>query len=212
MASEKHGLPAAKIVDKYGHAISVDEMTRAVININYSHHEIHEGSSFTVTRHLESAADNASIWVAFKTPAGEKVAHMFPQFNTLAAAHLKIIENANWTASTGTLVPIINRNRNSTKESILEENKTIRSFNANNNVIASVTGLSATAVDAVILPQHYVFSVKQAGGGERRSTEEYILKANTQYAFVVVADAGSNALGLDLNWYEHTTKSNDTED
>jgi hypothetical protein len=44
-------------------------------------------------------------------------------------------------------------------------------------------------------------------GGDTRATEEYILKANTKYVFLLTNTAASaNTHTILIDWYEHTNK------
>lgn len=178
-----------------------DAMTGAVVGISYPHYEAHEGNAFICDYVDETLDDNATIELAFKTPAGTKRVHIWIEFSTLVGGDIRLLEAPTWTTSTGSQNSILNRKRlaSMTSSGLLED--TAGSFSATNNMVLNPTSLAG----GTVIHHIYAWGKKekmQAGGA--RDSEEFILKPDTQYAVVFTADGASNKAQVILNWYEHT--------
>jgi len=185
---------------------AIDTMTGAAVAINYTHHEVHGGSSFVTDFVDSSMANDETIILAFKTPAGDKRLHLFVEYTSLVGGELQLWEGPTWTAQTGGEEPIVNRNRKGTPaSSVVLANQAQAGFVAADVVNRNPTGLSTVA--AVSLHHFYSWGIKnRVGAGAARDLEEMILKADTTYAAVFTAEGGSNTGQVILNWYEHTDR------
>lgn len=196
---QKYSIPVRRVelVGANSSPLIIDTETDTLITMGYTEYAMHSGKFFMCDLLGDSLADNASFAIVFKTDSSSHY-HIVPQFAVKAEAHLSVMENATWVASTGTLLPVYNRNRNSTITTSIEENSTIRTFTNTGNAISNPTTLTG----GTAICSYYSFGDKKAGG-KQRAEEEIVLATNTNYAFVIKADAGTNAGHLKLNWYEH---------
>lgn len=183
-----------------------DETTSAGLWLDYPHHEIHAGSAFVATLTDISMANAETIILAWKTGADPKHAHMVFAFSSKVAGNLQLWEGPTWTAETGADCPIISRRRQtSMASSMLLADAAQAGFVAGDVMHGNPTGLntgSATSLFQVFAqaPQ----STKSAS--ESRDTNEFMLKADTQYAVVYTATGAANGGSITLNWYEHTDR------
>ena len=175
-----------------------DDMTNALVCVDYFHHETHEGDAFTCDITDETMADNATLVLAFKTPAGTQRCHMFAEFKSALGSHMDFLEGPTWTNQTGTQQPIFNRHRGSAKVSVLLEDQSSAAFTATNNLIANPTGLAGGTIF------HDLWSFAARAAASEREDNEWILKPDTQYAFRLTSDNANNKGQLILSWYRHT--------
>ena len=190
-----------------------DKSTRANITIDYGHHEIHSGSSFTAQYAITTAAtDTHESGIYIMTPAlATKEIHLFVSFSCSAAATYSVCEAPTLAANTGTHgVVIYNRNRNSTKASTIADNATSSAVNKITTLSQAEFNGDATWAEGTVLrsaPLQIGVGPKAAGGSGRES-QEYVLKAATAYIFVIKNNiATANAHYIQLDWYEHTSKA-----
>jgi len=173
--------------------INIDKSTRAQTTIDYSHHEIHAGSSFYFMNVVSGVASGTIMNMLLTTPNTAKWAHFLPRVSTNKKIHAYFYENPTVTSTAGTQMTTINRNRNST----------------NSASVGIWGGASATSQGATLLLQRTFGATGVAGGdvgGAARAVNEIILKQGEDYLFrleVLDADASITA---ELNWYEHTDK------
>jgi hypothetical protein len=167
------------------------------------HHEIHEGEAFEI--HVDSGnAAVASLNVAFKTLTGTKLAHMLFGWSSNDEIYFEIIESPIWTQGSGTLVNIVNNNRDDggTSTVMLEDN-TISTFTANDKLIKNVTGITG----GTVIDNQYTYN---AGLGvavtveTRTAGHEWILKDDTTYIIRMTQTDGNCKMTITLHWYEHT--------
>lgn len=175
--------------------------TYALKVIDYEHHEIHAGSSFAASGTVDLAS-GGTINVAFVTPNTTKYSHMiFGVTNELEAA-INLYEGfvPSGTADGGTIgvaVTAWNRNRNSSTAatSLVYTGATVGT---------AVAGTIGTLIWAT---HHGGGSASSRFGGENRSVNEWVLKANTRYLFQVInATSSNNYTAWEMDWYEHTDK------
>jgi len=176
----------------------LDNLGKWMVSIDESHHEIHEGDSFTANSADTSMALSDTLILAFKTPDTTKWVHLIASYTSKAAGHVDIFEGPTWDASSGSQLPVYNSERNSSNTTAVLEDTTGVFTDTNNIVLNPTTFAGGTAIRTL-----YVFAAKSSGGGER-NTEEIILKQGTTYGICFTADAGSNAADVHLTWYEHT--------
>ncbi len=187
-------------------AVRMDALTHTLQVISYPHHEIHGGSSFLSDIVDESMGDDDTLILAFKTPPGSKRIHLLIEASTLVGGDVVLWENPSWASESGSLNPIINRNRQATMDSsILLEDQAQAAFTASDNLVGNPTDWST--VEATELHHVYAWGLNnRAVAGAARDVNEWILKPGTKYGIIFTADGGSNKAQVILNWYEHTTK------
>lgn len=152
-----------RVVDKENNGgMHFDPMTEALSTIEYAHYEVHGGDAYVVGI-SNVLTPTANIALAFKVPAGSKRVHMLGDWHSESKANLQVWEGRTWTGSTGAVVPLFNRNRNSIKTSILQGDQT-GSWVANTAVKDPTGATGGTQVFA-----EYFYGDKKAGGTLRRS-------------------------------------------
>jgi len=178
--------------------IRIDGSTETLMQLNYEHHEIHSGSMF----HAEANAAGGSgtkATITFKTPNSNKWAHVLFTARSNAASVMTIGEAATVTAASGTNYAPKNKNRNHATASVLIAEG---SAGGAGNV---TTGATVTSFGTELTSVQMGAGVKE--GGETRGTGEWVLRANTVYAFEVESQAASSEVNVELTWYEHTERN-----
>lgn len=190
------------------HPVRIDTATRAWNVIDYEHHEIHGGSSFTCHYNNDTTNTGEMTMIAFNTPNTTKWIHCVFEAQVTAGAYMAIYEVADLDVDEGTQLAIYNRDRNSATTSVVTSIETVPVANkATSYTEAQAAG--ATLSVATEIMRHYLgqAAVGADVGGEARGTSEFILKQATQYAFVVVATSDdNNTMNLTVNWYEHVNQ------
>ena len=192
-----------------GDALQVDGLTRALPIIEYEHHEIHSGSSFHCYFNNTTAATSGHrSGIYIKTPATGPHVHIVVQFSCSVAANMSVCEAPTIAADTGTHTGVIlNRYRDSTKASGCKNNAAVPVANRfttldNGQIVADGTW----ALGTVIMTEPLVAgSGPKPAGGSTRGDQEWILKANTAYVFLITNTvATANVHHISIDFYEHT--------
>ena len=177
--------------DGFSYGISTDKATYALNTIDYEHHEIHAGSSFTVSD--TQACNTTTLKWMVVTPDSTKYAHMLFELSSTGEATYLVTEGADRVA--GTNLPAVNRRRVGTPPS--------------STVTVSRTPTDGTTDGATILYSRRsgITSVasKNVEGGFARGVHEWVLKPNTKY-IVSITTYAEVYVSLLLDWYEHTDK------
>ena len=163
----------------------LDNYTSTLQIIEYEHHEIHAGSSFTADYNVDLPGAGVAD-VLLITANNTTWPHMTWEVDCELETDILIYEDA--TATAGTAITVFNRDRNSSKVA---------------GMTVSHTPTSITTGNTIIRHTH-LGSGKNWGGGSR-STHEIILKQNTKYLIRItnVATPATNYVSLKLDWYEH---------
>jgi hypothetical protein len=173
-----------------------DESTRAVNTVDYSHHEIHEGSTYEYKEVVDLAINNVRD-IQITTPNTTKWGHFTFRFTTESETEWHLYENV--TINTpGTSYTPINSNRNSANTSDLTVAYIDNTSAANANADTAVAG--ATQI---------LHGISGAGrdSGLYSHEHEIILKQNEDYTVRFDASA-AGFVDYHLDWYEHTASSN----
>ena len=186
-----------------------DGITDSLRTIEYEHHQIHEGNSFHAYFNNTTAATSGHrSGLYIKTPAISPLIHVIVQFSCSVAADMSICEAPTIAANTGSHGAVIyNKYRDNIKTSGCFDNATVRAVNKhttlNNDQIA---GDGSWAVGTQIMNQPLVAEAgPKPAGGTARAEQEWILKANTAYVFLITNTvATANVHHISLDWYEHT--------
>jgi hypothetical protein len=177
------------------------------VGIDFGHWEIHDGDSFTAFYAVTTAATNAHrSGLYIKT--GAKEVHVLTTFGASFAATASIQEAPTIAADTGSHSNVIyNRKRDSTKASTCLDN-------ANPAVAAKFTTLTEAqiagdgtwALGTTLRSEPLIAGqVEKTVGGTSRDAQEYILKVNTKYVFLLTnVGANANAHRIYVDWYEAT--------
>jgi hypothetical protein len=165
----------------------IDTATHTLQTIEYEHHEIHLGSSFTCS-YTADIGNGANMDIEIVTPDTTEWAHFLYELEVEAESHLTIYEAS--TLTEGTALVVHNRDRNSATA-----NTTL--------VYHTPTGITTGTTK---IREAHIGSGKTIGGGNR-GTQEFILKRNTKYLIRITnATTSNNYMSIKLDWYEHTNK------
>lgn len=188
------------ICDKNGDLIKFDDLTSALNVIDYAHHEVHSGSSYTVNINDNDLDNGDKLIIAFKTPNTLKHFHMVAIMKNTSSSLAEILEAPTITNGSGVEISCINRNRNSANTS--------GSLSIEASPIANKVSTNPTITgDGTVISAEYIGLGKDKGTSETRDTGEIILKQNTIYAFRITGEADNGNATIKLVWYEHTTPS-----
>lgn len=176
----------------------VDALTDAVNVVDYSHHERHSGSNFT----LEASSTGTSLIIAFRVePSQTKQPHLTLQWKSEESGVVTFYKGATWTAGTGT-----DQTPNNSNDTLHGTNTSILQGDASGAFVSDSVTIDPTGLNigsARILYEEPVWSTNQApappGSGQRN---ERILEVGETYALRILAANGG--LWLHLDEYEHT--------
>jgi len=180
-------------IDDKGKArqVGTDTTTDAASIVDYAHHEIHGGSSYTcqdTTANLGGETGD-HLQLLFTTADVAKRAHLFYHAYGAGACYITLREAPTGGGAGGSAATILNRRRDSAKTS---------------SAIASVTKDATASTGGTLLIEHYV-GAGAKDGGEVRGTNEWVLAPNTTYALRIY-DTSAIAAWIDLSWYEHADR------
>ena len=165
--------------------------TGAVKTIEYEHHEIHGGSSFT-TSDVQLVETTTLRWM-ITTPAGTKYTHIIPSIE--CSGEFLVVETEGSDYTGGTPLAVINRNRVGTPNVA--------------GTIATRAPTAGTTLGAVTLRTERVGATSVAGktvsSGASRGASEFVFKPATKYIISITTFADVYVT-LRLDWYEHADK------
>ena len=181
-----------------------DGASSALGVIDYSHHEVHEGSAFYVMYSVLSlgamTTPDDTITLTLVTPNTTKWSHFTFSVNGSAGWRVRLIEAPTGGAASATgTIDILNHNRNYqiTKPSTV-----------GNGTTTGVVSYDATlATGGVTLWDQYLEGSggPQAGGTGTGKRNEIILKSNTTYQLSLYG-TDTNPATMYIDWYENTNK------
>ena len=181
-----------------------DASTDRLVTIDYGHHELHNGNSFSAHYFQDVTDTNDRTVIAFTTPATKEI-HMVVLVSATAAADFFILEGAVGTTTGATDLTVFNRDRNSTTTSLLT------SIDGTEGAVSYYTLTTDTAITGgtELYHEHIGAGRKgQAIEGASRVSAEWILKKSTVYDFELKSlDANDNSHHLECTWYELTNKA-----
>ena len=185
--------------------LRIDNLCSAMQTIDYSHHEIHSGNSFSA--YADNATiDGSDLILGFKTgsDAGDQASvHIVIEWACKTSANIGLYEDAIFTLQTGSDVVIINRNRKSGNASIMLQCSSDAAWTNHNSLTKNPT--IAGGSDGTLLWHSHAYASKQSGlGALGRDVSEFVLAPNTVYMIRIAEDAAANETHIGINWYEHT--------
>jgi len=187
----------------------IEEETKALIVIDYAHHEVHNGNSYMAHYDLTtSSANDHQTAIGFTTPNTTKWLHLLIRIAASSPAEFSIDEVPTIDDEKGTALVAYNRDRNSSNISgILSLASTAVAGQATSY---TNTQIAAASYSAGTIIGHYLLAGGKGPrvvGGTNRGSQEIILKQNTKYLFLMQnIGANANLHEIHLNWYEHTNK------
>lgn len=187
--------------------VQIDALANALKVMAYEHAEIHGGRSYNAHYNQTVSDTGDKSIIAFKTGNDTREVHCTFAASASAPAVASILEAPTITDNTGATLAVYNRYRKSTNTSEVidtSQNPDVagQAMYFTELTMGNVTG--GTTLDTVPL-------VAGAGpfaiGGVSRGTQEWILKKDTLYAFVVESsDDTDNIHRLQVDWYEHSPR------
>ncbi len=191
-------------------AIKVDDKHRLAIVgdvLLHGHTEAHEGNAFVVSKSKTTTnADVKQMILSFKTDSSnEDLVHMFFRATVTADAWFYIYEGPTVADNGGTAsVTVYNRCRASCKTSTVWDTK--KNPDGQGSVIywdeTDAAGADITLGDGTQIYQEQIGSDRKTAA-ETRAIDEFILKPDTVYAFVLENEgAAANIHNIILSWYE----------
>lgn len=160
-----------------------DEVSGAVMVLDYAHHEIHEGDMYhvsgTATKGIGESYD-----LLFVTPDTARWAHLVGV--VIGSGETAVTFYEGGTITGGTAVTPYNRNRNS------------------ENTPTTLVYHTPSVSDPGTALFTGTFGAGSRSGGEAREFDEWVLKRNTKYLLRMTSAATGNDLSWAINWYEHT--------
>ncbi len=189
--------------------VQIDPSTHALIGSTTAHHEIHEGSAFTVFVSDGSVSLNESLTLAFKTSDSAKQLHMVFEAIADKAVNIDILENATWTSSdiSGSN-KVHNRRRAGNNPSTILNDETTgdSSFEASDRVATFLPDVSVALHPTGESLDRYHLGTGNKIGGDSRGISEWNLNSDTQYAFRLNSETNNADCLIKLDWYEHIDK------
>ena len=182
-----------KLVNGNGNPIGVDTSTRAFETIDYAHHEKHAGSAYTAgiqDLDLDTAETNGLVIVVANTT---KWPHLEVFADCTKAANGYVYRGVSVTTN-GTEVTSINADHNSTNTAGMKV------YQYSDSTITNM----GTLIDSHLFGAE---GVGQSGVGGSAERPESIYKQNTAYVILMVGVADNGRMNIDLDWYEHTNKT-----
>jgi len=170
--------------------IKQDSSTEALTIIEYEHHELHGGSSYTVSD-VVNVSSTTVKWL-ISTPDSEKYAHFQPSVECTGEMYEIFTEGADRTHGTG--LTVINRRRVSSSTSGCTVSRTPTGGSTDGTTTLRTLRVGSTGVGS-----------KTISGGGSRATSEFILKPNTKYVLSITTYANVY-VSLHLDWYMHADK------
>jgi len=166
--------------------LELDHVESAVPTIEFEHHMVHDGYSYSVSDH-DSSVDIASpkYWHII-TPNTAKRCHVKIAVISDHAALVEFFENPTTTAN-GTALAAYNNDRNSI-------NATTMSFYYDPTVTADGTRLVVEYIGT--------YNPKTRIGGSSRAETEFILKQNEQYLVKVTPENDNTKVTVQIEFYE----------
>lgn len=196
-----------QVVDSDGDIITIDEVTGAITAIEYEHHELHMGDSFSCW-YMQTVSDTGdkSI-ISFRTANSARWVHLTLTASATVMAHVRVLEAPAITNNTGATLAVYNRNRNSTTQSTVIDTSQNPSLSGSATYFTELT--MGNVVGGTELAHEHLGTGegKKTVGGTARGQQEWILLPNTLYAVEMEStNDDDNIHIITLNWYEHTNR------
>ena len=187
-----------------------DAVSGVLGTIDFEHHKIHESDSFVCHYAGEVTNTGEMTVIAFNTPDTTGWVHVVVEYTSTALARALLIEAPSIDVDEGAALVIFNRDRNSAKASGVLSVETVPVANrATSYDETQAAGANITINAANTVSEHHLGGVAVGPGGTSGSQmqrNEYILKQNTQYAFILESlNDDTNIHNLHISWYENVS-------
>lgn len=183
--------------------LGIDLTTHMLGMMDYPHKEIHGGSSFYVMYSVVSlgamTTPDDMISLDFTTPNTTKWGHFQFAAKGTAGWRVKLTEAPSGGAASPTgQLTIINKNRNSSNQSVFTDGSTANQVNYDSTEATGGTDLWDEYL-------HGDSGILIAGSAVSGGRDEIILKQNTKYQLNLFG-TDANPATLYMSWYENTNK------
>ena len=176
--------------DRTARPVRLDRSTDVFPNLDYEHHEIHEGDHFFYTDSVALASAATQVYL-LTTPNTAKWIHLTFMATGSLITQVDLYEGADRTGTTGQT--LLNSNRNSSTATGLTVHKGISAGSTDGTLIWTMKSGNATG--------------QSRTGMTANRNNEIILKQNTKYLLRITSGTDANLTNLQLQWYEHTDVS-----
>lgn len=171
-----------------------DGVTKAIMVVDYSHHEVHSGSAF-YAEGTTNMSDTEQLAIKIVTPNSAKECHFTWDIAASGVTEILLYEDAVGGMAGGVSVTPLNENRNSTKTSSMALTRGVTTSTAvgvqlHDWISGQVTAGGFFSADNV------------SGGGSGRGTE-IMLKTNSTYLGIIKSNSTGNNVSFRTAWYEH---------
>ena len=195
------------VVDSDGDIVTIDEATGAITIIQYEHHELHMGDSFSCWYEQTVSDIGDKSIINFRTANSARWLHITVTVSATFMAEVRILEAPAINDNTGASLAVYNRNRNSGTIATVIDTSQNPDVTGQATYFTEVT-MGNVAGGTEILHEHLgTGEGKKTLGGMSRGAAEWILLPNTLYAFEIESTTNDdNVHVIVLNWYEHTNR------
>ena len=193
-----------------GGGSNVDQSSGARVAIDYAHHEIHEGQSFTCSYDQTVTEDDYRTGISFTTSNTARWCHVTVHITTTDESMFYIYEGVTLDLDEGADLTVFNRDRNSALRSWIDNNDAFPTQGTATSWTEAAIALARLDTGTTLYSETLAVATGPAGktvGGDSRGTQEFILRQNTKYLFLVQStDADNNTHHIHVNWYEHQNR------
>lgn len=159
--------------------LTQDNITSSLINIPYSHSEVHDGNYYRSGMNFTLANGNVAT-LGFITPNTTKWAHVTWELTASADGVFALLEDVTSFSGGASITPI-NHNRNSNNVSVM----TLTRGMTGSNLITPTGGTQILGA---------TLSTGKGSVIQRGLTEEFILKQNSKYLFQYTNGTSANVI------------------
>ena len=166
--------------------VRIDASTNSIQTIEYEHHEVHSGNSFTAHFDNSETLINERSAIGFTVPNDAKWIHLVVQALTTAPAEFRLEEAPTIDNGAGTEATIYNRNRNSgTASTVISLAGSPAAGAVTTFTEAQINGANytpGTVIDHMLLAGG---EGKKAPGGSGRGSQEWVLDQGVKYLLII---------------------------
>lgn len=173
------------------HPVKLDESTFSLVMLDHEHYEVHEGDHYFVQGFSDTNAGSI-LNFCMSTPNSATQVHVLFGLGSTGEVSWQWFEAPTF-GTDGNGVTPRNNNRNFADASGM-------GIRLNPTITSSGTNISQGSFGVTGTP------VSQSGG-ERRETNELILRTGTNYLFRINSFSNDNLLDYRGYWYEHTPET-----
>lgn len=166
--------------------LPIDELSKALISIDFEHHEMHEGNHYFGKQSSSISGGGTEAEFLFTTPDTTTRVHAKASFSGTDEFLVQLYEDVT-TTDNGTVVVTFNNDRDS----------------LNTPELTAYTGPTVTD-DGTLIWEAYISGDKGLSGVSQEFGYEIVAKTNSTYLFrITKINAGTHIVDTNFWWYEH---------